>query len=106
MGTNSMFGFLSAPMHFVEWLQELSEAYGYQLLFLLFCSQWLVKGFTMSFVGQPERFIMKAYQGEGSRMQIYLGVAMLPWALNPILGLMSDLFPIAGLNKAPYLIIC
>ena len=28
---------------------------------------------------------------------------MLPWALKPILGLLSDLFPICGYNKAPYL---
>ena len=64
-----------------------------------------MKGFAGAFASQPERFIYKDYHVTGPRMQIFAGVAGLPWALKPIVGLLSDLCPIGGYNKMPYIVL-
>mmetsp|Transcript_109961 Transcript_109961/g.290120 ORF Transcript_109961/g.290120 Transcript_109961/m.290120 type:complete len:492 (-) Transcript_109961:113-1588(-) len=38
-------------------------------------------------------------------MQIVSGIVKLPWALKPIIGLVSDVMPIGGYNKAPYMLV-
>eukprot|EP00391_Amoebophrya_sp_Ameob2_P012265 CAMPEP_0178996536 /NCGR_PEP_ID=MMETSP0795-20121207/8418_1 /TAXON_ID=88552 /ORGANISM="Amoebophrya sp., Strain Ameob2" /LENGTH=680 /DNA_ID=CAMNT_0020688927 /DNA_START=142 /DNA_END=2184 /DNA_ORIENTATION=- len=89
----------------VEWLATLHDLYGFKLLFMLFAAQHLLKGFAGTFVSQPERFIYKSYHVEGPQVQIYMGVSGLPWAMKPIVGLLSDLVPIGGYNKRPYILI-
>ncbi|CAD7925329.1 unnamed protein product [Amoebophrya sp. A120] len=87
-----------------RWLSDLNELYGFRLLFMLFVAQHIMKGFAGTFVGQPERFIYKSYHISGPQVQIYMGVSGLPWALKPIFGLLSDLVPINGYNKRPYIL--
>lgn len=50
-------------------------------------------------------FLYKDYHIPGPQMQIYTAVAALPWALKPIIGVLSDLCPIGGYHKAPYIVI-
>jgi len=38
-------------------------------------------------------------------MQLFGGVISLPWAMKPLIGLVSDLFPIFGYHKGPYVIL-
>jgi hypothetical protein len=38
-------------------------------------------------------------------MQIFGGVTQLPWAMKPVIGLLSDALPIKGYHKAPYILI-
>jgi hypothetical protein len=38
-------------------------------------------------------------------MQIFGGITGLPWAMKPVIGLISDCFPIRGYNKGPYIFI-
>jgi hypothetical protein len=38
------------------------------------------------------------------RLQSLRAVAYAPWAFKPLLGLVSDLLPIAGYHKAPYML--
>lgn len=38
-------------------------------------------------------------------MQVYMSISCSAWALKPIIGIVSDLMPIRGLHKAPYVII-
>ena len=30
---------------------------------------------------------------------------MLPWSMKPVIGLISDIFPVIGYNKAPYILL-
>lgn len=96
---------LDSPWALCRWFQMLNEQYGYRLLVLLFTSQHLMKGFVSSLAGESGRWIFKSYKVSGPTMQIYSGVVSMPWALKPIVGMVSDLFPIAGYNKAPYILI-
>lgn len=93
------------PFSAIPCLNELATAFGYKLLIMLFASQHLMKGFVPAFVGPATQFLFASYKVEGPRMQIFSGITMLPWAMKPIIGLMSDCLPIRGYNKAPYILI-
>mmetsp|Transcript_103572 Transcript_103572/g.163530 ORF Transcript_103572/g.163530 Transcript_103572/m.163530 type:complete len:562 (+) Transcript_103572:104-1789(+) len=89
---------------FNAWLIELEQTFGRQLLVLLFSIQHLLKGFVFEFYRKANPYIFKLYHIPAPQAQVYVGVASLPWALKPMIGLMSDICPIWGYNKAPYLI--
>jgi len=88
-----------------EWLLTLERCFGYKLLTMLFVSQHLMKGFAGSFTGPATQFLYRSYNVTGPRMQIFGGVTFLPWAMKPIIGLVSDCLPIRGYNKAPYILL-
>mmetsp|Transcript_1183 Transcript_1183/g.2311 ORF Transcript_1183/g.2311 Transcript_1183/m.2311 type:complete len:563 (+) Transcript_1183:119-1807(+) len=92
------------PLEAVHFLASLAEHFGVKLLILLFATQHLMKGFAASFVGPPTQYLLAAYKVDGPRLGIFSGVVSLPWAMKPIIGLMSDCFPIAGFNKGPYIL--
>lgn len=92
-----------ALRHYVPWLGDLNRAFGYKLLIMLFASQHLMKGFVSAFVAPAQQYLFASYNIQGPRMQIFAGIVQLPWAMKPIIGLISDCFPICGYNKGPYI---
>merc|ERR1719201_2670259 len=50
-------------------------------------------------------WVFREYGISGPTMQVYSSVASSAWALKPIVGMASDLVPILGRRKAPYVII-
>uniref|UniRef100_A0A7S2B5K2 Folate/biopterin transporter n=1 Tax=Alexandrium andersonii TaxID=327968 RepID=A0A7S2B5K2_9DINO len=86
-----------------EFIKSLNDHFGYKLLVLLFSVQHLMKGFALSFYGQATPYIYRSYHIPAPQVQIFSGIASLPWAMKPILGLISDMFPIMGYNKSPYM---
>jgi len=85
-------------------LTKLEGNFGYKLLWLLFGAQFLVKGFAFGLIGKAEPYMYKMHHVPAGQMQVYQGVTALPWAMKPIIGLVSDIFPIGGYNKAPYML--
>lgn len=75
------------------------------MLCLLFCTQHLGKGFIRMFQVTADNYIYALYGLNASAMQIFTGVTQLPWAMKPFIGLLSDVCPILGYSKAPYIII-
>lgn len=86
-----------------HWILDLKEKAGYELLVILFFSQHLGRGVIDSLSANSANYIYKLYHVPATQVQIYDGIRNLPWALKPITGLVSDLCPIAGYNKAPYM---
>mmetsp|Transcript_56667 Transcript_56667/g.165794 ORF Transcript_56667/g.165794 Transcript_56667/m.165794 type:complete len:560 (-) Transcript_56667:108-1787(-) len=86
-----------------EFLRGLGGHFGYKLLIMLFSTQHLMKGFALSFYGQATPYIYRSYHVPAPQVQIFSGIASLPWAMKPILGLVSDMFPVYGYNKSPYM---
>jgi len=78
---------------------------GYKLLILLFTSQHLIKGFVSAMTGPAMQYLFASYKVAGPRMQVFSSVAALPWAMKPVIGLVSDAFPIMGYHKGPYVIL-
>mmetsp|Transcript_100005 Transcript_100005/g.188208 ORF Transcript_100005/g.188208 Transcript_100005/m.188208 type:complete len:552 (-) Transcript_100005:60-1715(-) len=87
------------------WSRDLVDNFGYKLLVMLFASQHVLKGFVASFAGGAAQFVFASYKVSGPRMQIFGGVTSLPWAMKPVVGLISDAFPIQGYHKSPYMIL-
>lgn len=97
------------PSHFgvnpVAWLRQLSSVFGHKLLLILFCSQHLLKGFVIAYAGTSADFLFRSYGLQGPQLQVYKAIMGLPWALKPIVGVISDTLPIMGYKKAPYIVI-
>jgi len=89
----------------VTGVDELEKHFGYKLLVMLFASQHLMKGFAATFTGPCTQYLFSSYKVAGPQMQIFGGVTSLPWAMKPVIGLISDNLPIRGYHKAPYMII-
>eukprot|EP00927_Polykrikos_kofoidii_P032362 TRINITY_DN2759_c0_g1_i6.p1 TRINITY_DN2759_c0_g1~~TRINITY_DN2759_c0_g1_i6.p1 ORF type:complete len:540 (-),score=82.42 TRINITY_DN2759_c0_g1_i6:91-1710(-) len=86
-------------------LHRLKQAFGHELLILLFLVQHVLKGFANDFTVQANPYLFRFYEVPAPKMQILTNVSSLPWALKPAIGLFSDIVPIAGLNKAPYFLL-
>mmetsp|Transcript_121840 Transcript_121840/g.389616 ORF Transcript_121840/g.389616 Transcript_121840/m.389616 type:complete len:585 (+) Transcript_121840:134-1888(+) len=84
-------------------LSSLEKHFGFEFLVMLFASQHVMKGFGMSFTQPCQRYLFSSYKVPGPQMQVYGSVVMLPWAMKPVIGLVSDLFPIGGYHKLPYM---
>jgi len=86
-------------------LEQLRMAFGCRFLMMIGYVQFGIKGFVWAMCDQSQPYLYKAYNVPAAQVQIYNGVTMLAWAMKPIVGLITDVFPIGGLNKAPYMII-
>lgn len=86
-----------------SFISNLEGQFGSKLLWLLFATQFLLKGFAFAFYGKAEPYLYKLYHVPAGQMQIFQGVTQIPWAMKPIIGLLSDICPINGYNKAPYM---
>lgn len=96
---------LETPDRLMQFHENLVEEFGVNLLFMLFTAQHILKGFVNQLYSVAEPFLFKEYSVSGPQQQIYYGIVRSPWALKPVIGLISDVFPIFGYNKAPYIII-
>eukprot|EP00929_Paragymnodinium_shiwhaense_P074098 TRINITY_DN37904_c0_g2_i1.p1 TRINITY_DN37904_c0_g2~~TRINITY_DN37904_c0_g2_i1.p1 ORF type:complete len:698 (-),score=113.59 TRINITY_DN37904_c0_g2_i1:74-2167(-) len=89
----------------VMWLQRIRMEYGSRLLLLLFASQHILKGVVQQFQASAVMWLLREYRVSGPSMQVYVSVSNSAWALKPIIGLISDLVPVLGYRKAPYIIL-
>lgn len=89
----------------VDFVDELREAVGGKLLVLLFAVEHVMRGFVDDFTKQSASYVYKSYSTSAPQIQIYGGITQLPWALKPVIGLVSDVFPIGGYNKFPYMMV-
>lgn len=94
----------------IKWIGELREAYSWRLLAMVVCTNHLLKGFVAGggdegLVGKPIEFIFGGLGISAARLQILKAAAIAPWALKPVIALLSDAVPIAGYKKMPYVII-
>jgi MFS family permease len=84
---------------------QLKAAFGFELLATLCVSQHLTKGFINSFVAAGKQYVFQQYAIPAPQVAVYSGVIQLPWAIKPVLGVLSDLVPIYGYAKSPYLVL-
>lgn len=95
----------STPSDIAQWLQGLSDAYNIRLIWMLVASQLVLKGFVMAYSLGGFDWLLSAHNVPGPTMQIYSAIGMLPFAMKPLIGMMSDAFPICGYQKNPYIMI-
>mmetsp|Transcript_99774 Transcript_99774/g.228994 ORF Transcript_99774/g.228994 Transcript_99774/m.228994 type:complete len:656 (+) Transcript_99774:178-2145(+) len=89
----------------VEWYQGLEKSYGRELLIMLICAQWFLKGLVLGWLYSSIDWVFRDLGVPGPRLQIYKTVTQLPFALKPIIGLTTDTMPIMGYRRNPYIFI-
>jgi len=95
----------SGPWDFKRWVCMLGDTYNWRLLWMLVASQMTLKGFVMGYALGGFDWLLSARNVPGPKMQIYSAVGMLPFAMKPLVGMLSDAFPIMGYQKIPYLLV-
>jgi len=85
------------------WLRTLGEVYGREYLFAVFCFQHLLKGFVVVYMYTSMDFVFRGYRVPAPRLQTLRSLVFMPWALKPVLGIVSDTCPVLGYRKTPYL---
>lgn len=94
----------------VRWVRTLTETYSWRLLAMVVCTNHLLKGFVAGggdegLVGKPIEFIFGGMGISAARLQMLKAAAIAPWALKPVIALLSDAVPIGGYKKMPYVVI-
>lgn len=95
---------LDAPRSCANWFSTLQQNFGTELLVAIFAAEHLIKGFDHVVDMNAVGFLWKAYHVEAASAQTYSAIKAMPWSLKPVFGAVSDLVPILGFRKAPYII--
>jgi len=61
---------------------------------------------TQGLIAQPVRWLLKQAGHGAADIGTFMALLGVPWMLKPIYGLLSDLLPIRGLHRRPYLVTC
>jgi hypothetical protein len=84
---------------FKAYATRLNIAFGYKFIFLIFLSQCLVKGIAFVIMTEGILPIFRYIGLDGVQVQIYGAIAMSPWTVKPLVGILSDLVAIMGVHK-------
>ncbi|GAB0496600.1 hypothetical protein MMPV_007913 [Pyropia vietnamensis] len=85
---------------------RLSANFGWRFVATLLSAFVGVKGvlYTLGFTSYLPYIRYKVGVTEPTRYQAFLTVSRLPWALKAMIGMVSDLLPVAGLHKRYYIL--
>jgi folate/biopterin transporter len=87
-------------------LATLKKQHGSFFLGSLVCVYFGVKGFAAGLAGAAALpFFMNHLKVSAERFQAYSVAVMTPWSLKPAIGLLSDVLPIKGQHKVPYMLL-
>lgn len=104
-GSKPILEFPGSSRNKVGFWPQLFDTFGSQLLMLLFVSQHVIKGSANVMVYTAKPFLFRSYGVQAPAAQVYNSILLTPLMLRPVIGLCSDVFPICGYNKAPYIFI-
>jgi hypothetical protein len=81
------------------------HVFGFRFLLSIVGVQWLLKGLSMSFSSQANPYLYRSLGSVSApEMQIYTSIIGIPWALKPVMGVLSDFVPLFGYHKLSYMI--
>lgn len=83
---------------------NLKHVFGSRFLVLLFLVQFCIKGVVYQIVRRGLFPLLKELNVEATLVQLYLNVAMSPWALKPVLGIASDVLMVRGKSKKHWMV--
>ena len=87
------------------YIKELSARHGAPFIITLFAIYFGLKGVAAGLAGSAALpLFMKRFKVSIERFQAYEIAIMTPWSLKPAIGLISDLLPVRGQSKVPYMI--
>lgn len=92
------------------WLKGLVDTFGLHFVLFLVAIQHITKGLLFGgghsgWIGVPIYYLFRELRLTPTRMQQLRAVAMTPWSIKPLIGMFSDLFPVFGYYKGPYMVL-
>jgi len=88
-----------------DYFKRLSHYFGPKFLILIGFVYFGLKGLVFNFITAFLLPFYKQYGVEGSKYQLYLALAFIPWSIKPFFGFMSDTYPLGGYHKRYYCLI-
>lgn len=93
---------LLQPLH---WLTSLSGQLDPTIIAGVILVYGLSQGFSASYFRVAADYFWKdVHKIQPSQAQFYAGLYSLPWLLKPVWGLLTDVLPVAGFRRRPYLV--
>lgn len=88
---------------------NLYDKLGSRFFMVLITIEHLLQAFVYGgggggFVGVPIQFLLRQYGLTASRIQVLKTIAVSPWALKPLFGLVSDTLYCGGYSRLPYML--
>ncbi|CEM16026.1 unnamed protein product [Vitrella brassicaformis CCMP3155] len=93
------------PGQLKDFILLMRDIYGAPFVTLLTSVFLAVKGILWSFIWLGQLPYYKEIGIDGSSYQTLFFVALMPWAMKGLFGVMSDVQPLFGYHKRPYLVI-
>ncbi|XP_068669318.1 probable folate-biopterin transporter 4 [Aristolochia californica] len=88
----------------ISWLRQLRAAFGTSFLWLISLI-YFTQGFR-SFVWTAISYQMKdILKLSPSASQFVVSIALIPWSIKPLYGILSDCIPIRGGKRIPYIVV-
>mmetsp|Transcript_24420 Transcript_24420/g.44271 ORF Transcript_24420/g.44271 Transcript_24420/m.44271 type:complete len:549 (+) Transcript_24420:79-1725(+) len=92
------------------WVKALGESYSWRLLTMVALTSHLLKGFVAGggdegLIGKPAEFIFSDLGISAGRLQTLKAVTLVPFAMKPVVALLSDACPLFGYHKMPYVVL-
>lgn len=85
--------------------KNLQRCYGTRLLVMISLTTHWCKGFGRFQLLNSQQYLFQSpWSVTGPQMDIYFSICELPWVMKPLLSICSDMFPIFGYRKLPYII--
>lgn len=81
------------------YIARLKNAFGLKFIFLIFISQCFIKGITFIIMTKGLLPLFKSMGLDAIQLQLYTAVALCPWTVKPLIGVLSDLIAIVGYHK-------
>ena len=87
----------------LEYFRVLRSDYGIRFLILISLTVHLLKGFCRAQSQQSVRFLLQEWSVPGPKVDTYTSVIDIPWSMKPLVAIVSDMFPLLGYKKMPYI---
>jgi len=102
-GSKCMTKLAAVPKHFGYYFKRMNINYGWQFLATLTSTYFLVKGTMYTLTSTLRSIIfLRVMKLDGTSYQVMFNISQSPWSLKPLMGLLSDIFPINGYRKKWY----
>lgn len=89
----------------LKWFKDLIDTIGIKFILTIIFTQHILKGFILRWVSIPMMYLYSSLGVDAVTMQRHITIISIPFIMKPILGVISDLIPICGYHKLPYMTI-
>jgi hypothetical protein len=96
----------SLPSRLRNFVHRLLITFGWRYVAAVFLTYGCNQGFGEAFqYGATQYFLIDTLGLDPATTQQVQGFARMPWQVKPLFGMLSDLVPISGLHRAPYMLL-